>query len=391
MGPFLLPDKSTLQKLSYSKKEYIYLFNEFFVVIPPVLIMEILGDLSKKPSKKFPSSETLASSLANKLFPGGEIPPDFKALCVGSLLGTKIPMSGWQIPIDRGDIVTAENGSSGWVIDEHPLRGIIRDWQRGIFSDSEHLYAKLYREQIKSLNLESTREFIEKSSPVKLKKIFNPFELQFLVESSIYNVNEKHQFKLLVLFMSYLNLPPRYKSITLSRWQRSGNPPFCKFAPYAFHCFKVMYYFMAGFLTRFFSSKDSNIIDMQYLYYLPFCKVFSTGDKQLQKFFFLVKNIDQKLITDEDMKTDLRKINDYWRKLNEDEKEEYAYEYGYYPPEDPDNKIYQVWREFAGPRRKGMGNRALRYTPEESKRATEEIEAIMEAIKKHQHKKEKHI
>ncbi len=49
MGPITLLDKSILQQISAQKgsDELDALFRHYMIVVPPVLVMEILGDLTK--------------------------------------------------------------------------------------------------------------------------------------------------------------------------------------------------------------------------------------------------------------------------------------------------------------------------------------------------------
>jgi hypothetical protein len=66
----------------------------------------------------------------------------------------------------------------------------------------------------------------------------------------------------------------------LKLWKDAGGPGLEEFAPYAAYMLKVDFFFYlaldAGLLS---SERVSSRVDMAYLYYLPFCQIFTSGDK----------------------------------------------------------------------------------------------------------------
>jgi len=91
MGPVIICDKSTVQALS--RNELNTLRRYYSLNIPPVLLVEILGDLKKHPNVM--ASRDEVRILANKLMPAcSAVNTDFRKLIRVGTGGTPIS-HGW--------------------------------------------------------------------------------------------------------------------------------------------------------------------------------------------------------------------------------------------------------------------------------------------------------
>jgi hypothetical protein len=97
MGPSIICDKSSLQALS--KDELSVLRTYYSLNLPPIILMEILGDLKKH--SDIEASRKEVEMLANKILPAcSTINADFRLMIRGELAGHKVEMSG--MPVLRG-------------------------------------------------------------------------------------------------------------------------------------------------------------------------------------------------------------------------------------------------------------------------------------------------
>lgn len=132
MAPNLILDKSSLQSLSTAKIQEL---NRYFrLVVPPILLEEILCDLTKEAnSGRDPKAHVAA--LARKIPISGSCPiPDFHVLCVQDLLGNKIPMDCRRPVVFDKDIVLGKDGSFAV---SHPEKSALYRWQQGQFDESD--------------------------------------------------------------------------------------------------------------------------------------------------------------------------------------------------------------------------------------------------------------
>src|SRR5439155_8481505 len=91
MGPVIVCDKSTVQALS--RDELSALRRYYSLNIPPVLLVEILGDLKKHADAAAGRDEV--RMLADKLVPAcSAVNMDFRKLIRGELAGYQVAMDG---------------------------------------------------------------------------------------------------------------------------------------------------------------------------------------------------------------------------------------------------------------------------------------------------------
>ncbi|NQU73301.1 MAG: hypothetical protein HQ547_01145 [Candidatus Omnitrophica bacterium] len=375
MGPIIILDKSAIQ--SFSKREVSFLFKHYMVVITPILIHEILGDLEKKPKKDSLNKEDIIH-LSRKLEGMGKICVEFKHAFYGSLMGANVPMTG-QIPLPGGIEIQSKDGEKGVFFEEAPEWKPIRRWKDGIFSDDDKKFAKKWRLSSRAFDLQGLKRSFNRI--IKTKTINNPIELALEIESAIGEPSPDKQQLILRSCMNMLRLRRSDRGFILSRWVMSGHKPIREFAPYAFHCYKVCLYFVIGLLTGFITPKPTNIIDIEYLFYLPFCFVFSSGDIFHKKITFLLLRNDQSFIDRDILKSDLRWIANEWDTIkdNKEERENRFYNYGNYPPDNPNSITYQMWKKYMKPRKQGSGN--IRMTKEDEERLMQKLKPMTDAIK----------
>lgn len=70
-----------------------------------------------------------------------------------------------------------------------------------------------------------------------------------------------------------------------------------------------MYY--VGINNNLFSERKTNLLDLEYLYYTPCCRVFSTNDKFLISLFELINPKEVHFRTSNSLKSDLNKFHQY--------------------------------------------------------------------------------
>lgn len=87
---------------------------------------------------------------------------------------------------------------------------------------------------------------------------------------------------------------------------------------------------------------------MQYLYYLPFCDVFTSHDKFHKSLVPLLLRNDQTFVDGEALKADLAKINLHFEGLSDEAKAKGRMNYAGYPPRIPELLTYKLWDKHVG-------------------------------------------
>ncbi len=340
MGPITLFDKSFLQSLSLDESVW---FDAFFLSnISPVFFVETLADLEKS-IRQGRTPEREVRIIADKtpaLHPN--INMYHTSICNGNLLGYEVPMTG-QILVSGGNPVKTAD-QSGIIFKQPPEVEAFHRWQKNEFLAVERLYAKKWRRMLTSITFEQALQGLNSIG-------INPRNCKTLEEAksiseSLANISG-YSFDRMKFIFSVLNTPEHLFKIILDRWGFSGCPSLKIFAPYAAHVFTIeMFFYIATAANLISQKKVSDKIDLSYLFYLPFCMMFVSSDKIHKRCTPLFLRSDQAFIWGPDLKEDLKRIDEYYDRLPESEKEKGLYAIANRPPCDESFLVSSLWDRF---------------------------------------------
>lgn len=375
MGPTIILDKSALQALS--QRELYFLFKHYFVVVAPVLLIEILADL-KKSRKRGTLSESEVQTLATKLLGmDSVVNVHYRFPCIGSLIGREVPMTG-QAVVSHGQDRVTEDGRRFTFFDDQAEQQAITCWQCGHFSDAEVALAERYRSTMDSLDYEGFKRRFK-----NLAKLGKAQDLSALWQVlAAWSLQPDTQMDCIRILMEEFNAPQKLKNFVFDRWLHDGMPLFSIFAPYACYCFMASAFFHLGIAFGLIGTKKTNRVDLEYFYYTPFAMVFCSGDEFHRALFPFLARPDQTFIHRDELKADLQWLAAEWDDLTEAAKRERGIDYGHYPPGKSDSVTHRVWQKYMRPWEPGSGNRALSMTDEERSRLMEYLRPFMDAIDK---------
>ncbi len=305
-------DKSSFQSLS--EKELKILFKYYFVIIPSVLINEIIGDLSK--AHKYSISATKVIYLANK-FTGMNSAKHvfYKELIERELMGSKIYMD--FRPLVKADSPQIDaDGKKSVMIKQSPEELAIERWRTGQFSKQEYLYSKEWRIATKTINLDRMKKSLK--AIYDSVNSFNTLEDIMDYIDSYFHENSKN-FQIIRKIYNEFKISKKYYSKSFQIWGTSKTQNILDIFPYSVYCFKLKMFFDLSLINNLIGTKPTNLIDLEYVYYLPFCRVFSSGDKFHKKILpILINSIQQDFITSEILKEDLIKISEEYLNSNKE-------------------------------------------------------------------------
>lgn len=110
------------------------------------------------------------------------------------------------------------------------------------------------------------------------------------------------------------NIPLQGQRIILDRWKQQGRPSLLDFAPYTSFTILVVrtHMFASGLKLTGSKQKSSDVIDMEYLMYIPFCRFLVSNDNFQLRFFDLLRETEQSAVKGSDMKSALSEIVDFF-------------------------------------------------------------------------------
>jgi len=182
---------------------------------------------------------------------------------------------------------------------------MIYRWQRGEFSKQDIEFAKMWK-GIKDNSeadgylrlLTSNRIIFPQSSSIN--------ELKIVIDNLLQN--PKVLSVSLDMFLSYQAVDSATKYLIKKRLEQ------CPYslptvAPYAFYCLKVFALFLGAYkFDLLLEKKSDDQIDLEYLFYLPFCHVFSSNDRFHMALAPSLMRKDQFFLSGEELKKGIQEI-----------------------------------------------------------------------------------
>ncbi len=382
-------DKSTFQGLGFKCLESLTRYYQHRV--SPILLREITSDLAdeKKRDKNEAEWKRIIKELAAKTQSSqSSVLPDALTMATNELLaGTVIPMDGYTVPREFGVAVDTPETGRGIFFDEHPMMAILRNWAEGNFSAEDLQKAKAIRDE-DAVDLVTLYHEVEKEQKADKEAAVPKFlSLEEMVSYAdevrfFYATPRREVFR---VARHFFRDHTGHIGTVMRRWRQKGQPALRYFAPYAMyvHRVEVIHYYslLCGFVSR---SKDGKAhLDIQYLYYLPFCHIFSSEDEDLKLLVPFFLRPDQVFVSKADLQQDLKKLATYLEGLSEEEMTTFRDEYGLYPPDLENSFTTKMWKKFMRRRRPQEG-KLSRPSPEREAEIMKEFRSVREAIEKKQ-------
>lgn len=370
----LILDKSSFQQLN--RDEHAECSRHFIDNVTPVLLREILGDLSKE-AKPGTTSMDVVSSLARKfLGSGGPINHHYSVMCVGELNGNKVPIGHGQILPDNMLLVEEPDGSPAYLLQDGPGNRAVMRWAQRDFLDGEHLRAKRLRDTAQAFSIDSMHARLRKRHVI-LPRPKNLQELPAAVERVL--AEPGLQSVWLSWALEELALPFNVAADVRAYWQSRGGPRLTVFAPYVAHCVRAFLLLLVGTLQGILTARPTNRVDLEYLLYLPFCEVFVSDDRFHRQLAPGLLSDYQSFVEHREFRADLQQRRAARMALEPAAAARRAFAFGSYPWPVKGSVLTALWLKRWGPWYRGRGNRAIKLSEAEQEQALTEAEELVRA------------
>lgn len=369
MGPSIILDKSAYQCLS--KEDTFELATYFYVVVPPVLILEILADL-KKPGIERECAQDDVQQLASKIQPvDGIVNLDYRTLCISDLLGGNLLLDRTPV-VGGGRRLRAEDGSLIDVLDVQPENEALIRWSCGRFDEAEELLAAQWRAACRAIDLSAFQRRLRKEIGTTVRPTMRDVRR---VVDQLLTIPEV-QLPVMDALIADLQTIPEVRQWTLSRWRQASRPLLADFAKFAHHYARVNLIFQQALQHELIGTRSTNRIDMEYLYYSPFAYIFCSGDKLHIKLANEILGADQSFVHRDALRTALREVANCRREVRE-------LEHGRRADTQPreDSLIRKLWKKHWGKWPDKPPGTLRPLTEEQQAEAMKSVKPFMDAVK----------
>jgi hypothetical protein len=334
-------DKSALESLSLDESVWLEAF--FRANVVPVFYVETLADLEKQ-VEQGKTPEAVVGRLAEKT-PANALPNwHHRVPLLGELAGDTIPMTG-QALIEAPDLKQAPDGSVGVHFEESPEAAARLRWQDHEFLEVERQVARQWRSELAVQELDPVVGALSNIVPPSTK-ISDLAQLKVFIDDFC----SLDSPEVIRLAFDVLAVPDGHRRVALERWEAAARPPLDQFAPYCAHVFKVDLLFYLGVDRSFIAGqRASNRVDIAYIYYLPFAKVFASKDNLHRRTVPLFLREDQSYLDGHELKQALHELDEHYDRLPDEIKQLGVLSFASWPPADLDNVVTRLWDKHMRP------------------------------------------
>jgi hypothetical protein len=265
MGPIILCDKSALQCLHAAEMDVVRRY--YHLNVPPILVSEILGDLKLPPDDGRIGKHEVQVLTRRLIFPSYAVSRSFKQIILDEIDG-RVISPDIQIPVNANSAMSAD-GKPGFRINSASEQAIF-NWQEGKFTEAEEVASEEWRASIKRIDLEGLRQKLNSELPKKLKYKTATEALEFVDDFLACT----DPLKVTTWFFGDAGI----QGDVVKRAGALTTKPLTGFR-YTHHCIRVNLLFHVALMCNIIGPRSTNRFDMEYMYYVPFCQAFCSGDK----------------------------------------------------------------------------------------------------------------
>ena len=242
---------------------------------------EILADLKHPAPRQGKLPEDLVRALARKLVSNhGVIQMHFRSLGLGEITGSlasPVTMNGQVIVDGAAPNVLQTKDGQGTIYDGRQDWEMWKAWANGDFTQTDEYLASRWREQSAQIDLAAiTTQWAEfcKQYLANARTISDVIER---VDEVIAKPEE--QATLLEMAFLFLDAPPLARGLGIRLLQAGLIPDVRSWSPYSTSIARLGIIFCCCLTLKFITSRPTNVLDLQYLFYAPFGMVFVSHDR----------------------------------------------------------------------------------------------------------------
>jgi hypothetical protein len=343
-GPVLIFDKSTLEGLSVD--ESVLLDNFYRANIPPIFFVECLADLEfeiKRRKRMTGTPEQLVASLAERTPDSQSSVNMYHMRVLQEELAGRFDLESTlsQPLIAQGELVQLGD-SKGMIVRQSEEEQAFQRWSRHEFFELERQIAKGWRQMLSRIDLDSmSAQVLRALGPWRRPASLE--DARMLTNNILDHLDPEW------LFRFGLNLlgASDHSDLLVRQWIVEGRKPLNQYRPFFHHMLAINIFFSLVLPAQLLRKvKPSHQVDLAYLYYLPFCSVFSSRDNFHVGVVPLFLRPDQRFIHGDALKADLKKLNEHYLALPEVERERGLCEFAACPPDDAACLTTQLWDAY---------------------------------------------
>ena len=349
--------------------------NFFMSNITPLFFVECLADLEKAIRSKS-TPEQLVGSLATRTPESQSYPNVHHATILRGELAGK-----FDLKTARGRVMLAggrhvQLGDKKGAIFEHSTEAeAVSRWGKREFLELERNIARQWRRSLTSIDLSAMAQDVL-SALGHWRKPKSLQDARAMADTIVDNMDPEW----LIRFGLNLLGAPETVEYVVGNWIEKRRPPLREYSPYFVFMLTINIFFCLVLPTQLLSKvKPSHMVDLAYLYYLPFCSIFTSKDNFHADIVPLFLSPEQTFVNGTELKEDLKRLVAHYEALPEDVLKTGLIHFAAYPPDDTRFLITRLWDKHRPGWRVARDMPTPVHDPDEEKRIIEELNQLSDS------------
>jgi len=343
--------------------------NFYMSNITPLFFVECLADLEKAMRSKS-TPEQLVGSLATRT-PEYQSYPNVHhaAILRGELAGKFDLMTVHSRVLLAGGRDVQLGDKKGVIFERSPEAEAVSRWSKREFLELERNIAKQWRRALTDIDLNVMVQTVA-SALGPWRKPNSLQDARKMADTIIDNMDPEW----LIRFGLNLLGAPENVGYVVNTWIQRRRPPLRVYLPYFAFMLTINIFFCLVLPTQLLSNvKPSHTVDLAYLYYLPFCSVFTSKDNFHADVVPLFLSPEQAFVNGIELKEDLKRLVAHYERLPDDVLRTGLIHFAEYPPDDTEFLVTRLWDKYMPDWRRIRDMPKPIRDPEEEKRLVGEI------------------
>ncbi len=349
--------------------------NFYMSTITPLFFVECLADLEKKISSNS-TPEQLVGSLADRTPDSQGYPNVHHVEILKGELSRQFDMKTTygRVAMAGGERVQLGD-KKGVVYRRSPEREALERWTERHFLEVERNIAKNWRRALTRINFDA----MVKTVMGQIGHWRKPKSVEDAKQIADTIIDYMDPEWLIGFGLSLLGVP-EVANYVIDDWMKRRRPPLRDYIPYFIFLLTINLFFCLVLPTQLLKNvKPSHQVDLAYLYYLPFCSVFTSKDNFHAQIAPLFLNENQTFVNGAEFKDELKRLNEYYSTLSEEERKTGLINFAKYPPEGTSFLTTRLWDKYLPRWRDLKAKRQEPRDPKGEKKLIEELNRMSDS------------
>lgn len=275
-------------------------------------------------------------------------PANYRKLALANIYAHEISMIG-QVPVDgSAPNVGISEDRRGVLYDSTPEQAMWARWADGDFATEDELTATTWRNGIDQIDLDRVAALWKGFSSRYFSETKNQNELISALEVFLKDPAPRVQLEILNMILDLVKASSMDRRVARALMNAGEMRSVLEFAPYAVSMLRLFLAFACDLAKGFIGPRPTNYIDLQYLYYSPFCMVFVSNDKFHREMWPATSGVNS-FVWGQDLKDDLRKRIAVRKETEQPTADDTKEEKISRPVDSLPSVIDQMWRTYMRP------------------------------------------